>query len=101
MDEPFAGIDAPTQEATLQLLDQLEAQRVTVMVSMHDLNLAAQRFEWVLLLNRGLVAYGSAAEVFTPETIRVAFGDQAFFLPGGVAIGHACPPEASCKEVQP
>lgn len=101
MDEPFAGIDAPTQEATLQLLDQLEAQQVTVMVSMHDLNLAAQRFDWVLLLNRGLVAYGSAAEVFTPEAIRVAFGDQAFFLPRGVAIGHTCPPEASCKEVQP
>jgi ABC-type Mn2+/Zn2+ transport system ATPase subunit len=100
MDEPFAGIDAPTQEATLQLLDQLKAQQVTVLVAMHDLNLAAQRFEWVLLLNRRLVAYGSPAEAFTPEAIGAAFGGQALFLQDAVAIGHCCPLDGMHKEAR-
>jgi len=97
MDEPFAGIDVPTQEATLQLLDQLKAQCVTVMASMHDLNLAAQRFELVLLLNRGIVAFGPPAEALTPEAISAAFGSQAFFLQGAVAIGHCCPLDGTHK----
>ena len=58
MDEPFTGVDAATQEATLELLDDLQAQQVTVMISTHDLNLAAARFEQVLLLNHRVVAYG-------------------------------------------
>src|SRR5581483_8438552 len=47
MDEPFTGVDVPTQEATLTLLDQLLAQGVTLIVSTHDLNLAAAHFERV------------------------------------------------------
>lgn len=98
LDEPFAGIDSPTQEATLQLLDQLQASQVTVMVSMHDLNLAAQRFEQVLLLNRRLVAYGSPAGVLTPEAIGATYGAQALFLRDAVAIGHCCPLDGVHKE---
>ncbi len=66
MDEPFTGVDAATQETTLALLEQLKAQQVTVMVSTHDLSMAAQRFERVLLLNQRLIAYGPAQEVLTP-----------------------------------
>ena len=58
MDEPFTGVDAATQEATLGLLEQLRPAQVTVLVSTHDLNLAVQRFDRVLLLNKRLIAYG-------------------------------------------
>lgn len=91
MDEPFAGVDAPTQEATLCLLQRLKEQQVTTLVSMHDLNLA-MRFEQVLLLNHSVVAYGPAAQVFTPQAIGAAFGEQALFMQQGVAVSHACPP---------
>ena len=47
MDEPFTGVDATTQEATLALLDHLRQQKVTVLISTHDLNLAASRFDAV------------------------------------------------------
>lgn len=60
MDEPFTGVDVTTQEATLRLLDHLQEQQVTAIVSTHDLNLAASRFDLVLLLNYRLIAFGNS-----------------------------------------
>jgi ABC-type Mn2+/Zn2+ transport system ATPase subunit len=94
MDEPFAGIDASTQEATLALLDQLKALRVTVMVSTHDLNLATERFDRVLLLNRDIIAYDEASRVFTAEAVMRAFGSHTLVLEGRpVVVDDCCPPE--------
>jgi manganese/iron transport system ATP-binding protein len=121
MDEPFTGVDISTQEATLALLDELQAQQVTVMISTHDLNLAATRFDRVLLLNRQLISYGSPEQVFTPQTIMETFGGQVLFLnpqdannlrnagslqdvsnsPGALAgvivPDHGCPPDKAFK----
>ncbi len=93
MDEPFTGVDVTTQETTLALLDQLRSESVTVMVSTHDLDLAAQRFEQVLLLNHRLVAYGTPAEVFRAEHIRTAFGGQALTIDGVIVVDQCCPGE--------
>jgi len=90
MDEPFTGVDEPTQEATLALLDRLRGREVTVLVSTHDLGLAKRRFEQVLLLNRRLVAFGTPEEVFTPENIAKAFTNQALFLDGMVVVDECC-----------
>ncbi|MGC8880094.1 MAG: metal ABC transporter ATP-binding protein [Anaerolineae bacterium] len=101
MDEPLTGIDAATLETTLQLLDQLRDAQVTVLLSTHDLNLAATYFDQVILLNRRLIRYGSSEEVLTPETIMETFGGQVFWLepqgegPRMVAASHCCPPEQS------
>jgi ABC-type Mn2+/Zn2+ transport system ATPase subunit len=93
LDEPFTGVDAVTQEATLALLDELHARGVTVLVSTHDLNLAAQRFERVLLLNRRLVSYGAPAEVFTPETVRQVFSGQVLQVADRtIVVDDCCPP---------
>ena len=97
MDEPFAGVDISTQEASLELLQQLKRQQVTVMVSMHDLNLAAARFELVLLLNHRVIAYGTARQVLTPDMIKAAFGSEAMFLEAGIVVSHCCPPDALAK----
>ncbi|MFM8321382.1 MAG: zinc ABC transporter ATP-binding protein AztA [Chloroflexota bacterium] len=92
MDEPFTGIDAPTQQATLELLDRLHEQQVTVLVSTHDLNMAAERFERVLLLNHRVVAYGPPQEVFAAENVRQAFAGQALLMNGLVVVDECCPP---------
>jgi ABC-type Mn2+/Zn2+ transport system ATPase subunit len=91
MDEPFTGIDAPTQEATLELLDRLNHDHITVMVSTHDLDMAARRFEQVLLLNRRLVAFGPAEQVFRPENLRQAFAGHALFMDGMMVVDECCP----------
>ncbi len=90
MDEPFNGVDFATQDATLQLLDDLKKENVTVIVSTHDLNLANERFELVLLLNRKLIAFGPPAEVFTKEIIQKAFNTQVMMLDGAIVVDQCC-----------
>jgi ABC-type Mn2+/Zn2+ transport system ATPase subunit len=92
-------VDATTQEATLALLDHLRQQRVTVLISTHDLNLAASRFDAVLLLNRRLIAFGEPKSVFTPENLTQAFGSQLLKLTDGMVLVDDCCPPAE-EEIQ-
>ena len=91
LDEPFTGVDVNAREALLTLLARLRAQEITVLVSTHDMQTAADRFELVALLNRRLIAYGAPPDVFTPEHLSEAFGGQALFLSGMVVIDQCCP----------
>ncbi len=93
LDEPFTGVDVTTQEATMALLDELHVQKVTVMVSTHDLGMASERFERVLLLNRRVIAYGTPEQVFTPENVRGAFGGQVLDIHGAMVVDQCCAPE--------
>jgi len=79
MDEPFSGVDAPSQEAILEILDQVQEQGVTVLVSTHDINLAVERFDRLALINGQLIAYGQPRQVITPETLASAYGGQALW----------------------
>ncbi|HOQ97769.1 MAG TPA: metal ABC transporter ATP-binding protein [Anaerolineae bacterium] len=93
MDEPFNGVDVATQEATLRLLDRLRGHDVTVLISTHDLALATAHADQVLLLNGRVIAYGPPWQVFVPEMLSAAFGQQLFVLPGGaMVVDHCCPP---------
>lgn len=93
MDEPFTGVDVTTQEATLRLLDHLREKDVTALVSTHDLNLAASRFDFVLLLKRRLIAFGAPQEVFTRENLAQAFGNSLLMMENGLAlVDECCPP---------
>ena len=91
LDEPFTGVDVSAREALLALLARLRERDITVLVSTHDMETAAQRFELVALLNHRLIAYGPPATVFTPEHLTEAFGGQALFLDGMVVIDQCCP----------
>jgi ABC-type Mn2+/Zn2+ transport system ATPase subunit len=90
MDEPFNGVDVTTQQITLTLLDELKAQNLTVMVSTHDLNLARERFDLVILLNQHLIAFGTPQEVFTTEHIRKAFESQVMVFDGSLVVDDCC-----------
>lgn len=90
MDEPFTGVDVTTQEATLNLLDHLRAKEVTTIISTHDLNLAANRFDAVILLNKHLVAYGAPQEVFSRENLARAFGNSLLVMENGVMMVDEC-----------
>jgi len=91
LDEPFTGVDVNAKETILGLLERLREQHITVLVSTHDMQTAAQRFELVALLNGRLVAYGAPPEVFTPAHLSEAFGGQALFLDDMVVIDQCCP----------
>ncbi|MES2344507.1 MAG: metal ABC transporter ATP-binding protein [Chlamydiota bacterium] len=80
MDEPFAGVDMATEQAIISLLDQLKMQGKTLFVVHHDLNSVDRYFDWVILLNTGLVATGPVSEVFHAENIERAYGKSAQLL---------------------
>ena len=93
MDEPFTGLDAPSHAAILEILEALRSHAMTVMVSMHDLRLAGERFEKILLLNRRVIAFGTPEQVLTGEHLQSAYGGQMTVLDtsqGVLAFGDTC-----------
>ncbi len=80
MDEPFAGVDAATERAIIDVLRTLRAEGKTVIAVHHDLQTAAQYFDHVILLNMRVVAAGPAAEVFTPQNLHKTYGGRLTLL---------------------
>lgn len=80
MDEPFAGVDAATEKAIIELLGEMSAQNKTVIVVHHDLQSVAKYFDWIILLNMRLVASGPINEAFTPELLQETYGGKLTLL---------------------
>ncbi|SFQ02116.1 metal ABC transporter ATP-binding protein [Salibacterium halotolerans] len=80
MDEPFAGIDAKTERAIIELMQKWKQQNKTIIVVHHDLQTAREYFDWMILLNKQVVAQGPTEEVFTKEKLQQAYGGQLAFL---------------------
>ncbi len=76
MDEPFAGVDAATESAIIDVLQQLRKDGRSVLCVHHDLDSVRSIFDRCLLINMRVVASGPADEVFTPEMLRRTFGDR-------------------------
>jgi ABC-type Mn2+/Zn2+ transport system ATPase subunit len=95
LDEPFSGVDVEAQAAIFEILDRLRAQRVTVLIATHDLEMATTRFDRLLLLNRRLYADGPARSALTPERLAAAYGGRLTFWQEGrpvtVAADECCP----------
>jgi manganese/iron transport system ATP-binding protein len=73
LDEPLAGIDAPTREAVAALLRRWQSERRTVVVATHDLEAARRDYDFVACLNRRLVAFGRPDDVWTEEILAETF----------------------------
>jgi ABC-type Mn2+/Zn2+ transport system ATPase subunit len=92
LDEPLSGLDVPSQEQIFTILEELRSRRVTVLFATHDLELAAERFDRILLLNRKCIAYGPPAEVLTPQNLAAAYGGHMQVLDtagGRVLVGDS------------
>jgi ABC-type Mn2+/Zn2+ transport system ATPase subunit len=74
LDEPLSGLDLPSQESIFEILDELKKDGVAVAVATHDLDLAAERFDRVMLLNRELISFGTPDEALTTPSLLNAFG---------------------------
>ena len=85
MDEPFAGVDAATERAIVELLRELRSAGKTALVVHHDLQTVAEYFDEVLLLNMRLVASGPVDQAFTTENLRRTYGGKLALLD---QVGH-------------
>jgi len=93
LDEPFNGLDVPAQESILAILGTLQERKVTYIISMHDLRLAAEQFSLVMLLNKKLLGFGSPEDVFTRDLLLQAYHGHLHFVEGEydtLAVGDDC-----------
>lgn len=69
LDEPFAGVDAATESAILDVLQETKASGKTVVVVHHDLATAAEYFDYLLLLKQRLFGFGTPANILDPKLL--------------------------------
>jgi manganese/zinc/iron transport system ATP- binding protein len=80
MDEPFAGVDAATEDAIRKVLEDLKKRGRTVIIVHHDLQTIEHFFDHVLLLNLRLVASGPTEEIFTQKNLLRTYGGRLTLL---------------------
>jgi manganese/zinc/iron transport system ATP- binding protein len=80
MDEPFAGVDAATERAIVDVLRRLRTEGRTVLAVHHDLQTVPEYFDEVILLNMRVVAAGPVGEVFTAENLQRTYGGRLTLL---------------------
>lgn len=99
MDEVMSACDVPSQEEIFRVLERLKEQRIAVMVSTHNLEDAASRFDRVLLMNQALIGLGSSTEVFVPDRLKQAYGGHLRFVntpQGTLILNDACGDAGGC-----
>jgi len=85
LDEPVNHLDLNHQIQMMDLLRQLANQGKTLIVVLHDLNLASRYAdELILLVDGRVVAQGDASRVLQPEIIARALGQQVRVIPDPV-----------------
>lgn len=79
MDEPTTSLDIGHQMDIFNLLSRLNVERkMTIITSLHDLNLGSQYCDKLMLINKGRIsAIGTPLEVITEENIRNVYGCNA------------------------
>jgi len=89
LDEPTTALDLGRQQLVLELVDALRADGLTVVTTMHDLTLAGQYAERLVLLDGGsVVAEGTAAEVLSAPNVASHYGANVRIVEdeGGVFV---------------
>jgi len=77
LDEPLRGLDVNAEREIWEILDVLREQAVTSLVTIHNLDLAAERFDRVMLLNKALYGFGSPEETLSDGQVAAAYGGRA------------------------
>jgi ABC-type Mn2+/Zn2+ transport system ATPase subunit len=79
LDEPYTGVDRPSEQLLDALLDELAAEGRGIVAATHDLE-HARRWDRVLCLNHRMVAFGPPREVLTPAALAETYGHDIILL---------------------
>ena len=80
MDEPMAGLDARAQHQLLDIMDQLQSEGTTIVISTHDLSCVSACAGQVACLNRRLIAFGEPSQVLTEDVLNQTFGTHLLLV---------------------
>jgi manganese/zinc/iron transport system ATP- binding protein len=78
LDEPFAGVDAPTEKIIIELFKKLRDQGKTIIVVHHDILTASAYFDWALLLHKKIIACGPIEDVLTQDNFARVYSNFMF-----------------------
>ncbi len=78
LDEPFTGLDRPTQEQLEKMLRDLAKAGHLIIAAEHNLDRVRAHFDAAALLNGELIAFGAPAEALGSEQLARAFGTPVF-----------------------
>lgn len=73
LDEPFTGVDVPTQDLFLELFKSLSSRGVAIIFATHDLEHTVRSANRVILINNRVVADGAPTEVLNDDILSRAF----------------------------
>ena len=73
LDEPTTGVDMRSSENIFHRLTTLNKQGMTILLTTHDLNMAAAHVPWVVCLNHRILAQGPPPEIFTEAVLSEAY----------------------------
>lgn len=76
MDEPFAGVDAATERAIVDVMREVRTAGSTVLCVHHDLQTVAEYFDHALVLNVRTIADGTVDDVLTEDILQRAYGGR-------------------------
>jgi zinc/manganese transport system ATP-binding protein/zinc transport system ATP-binding protein len=92
VDEPTSGVDIRSAEQIFHLLLHLNRQGMSILLTTHDLNMAAAHVPWVICLNRKIVAQGTPEEVFTDAILSQTYqGEMQVIHHDGLILVHQHP----------
>ena len=74
LDEPTSGVDFRTRHDLLHLLQELNADGLSIVLTTHDLNGIATHLPQLVCLNREVIACGSPVEVIRPDVLERTYG---------------------------
>lgn len=72
MDEPLAGVDKKTEKIIMEFLKESQKQGKTSIVVHHDLSTVKEYFDYIVVLNKQIIATGKVSEVFNEDVLKKA-----------------------------
>ena len=83
LDEPTSGVDVRTRHEVLHLLDELNADGLSILLTTHDLNGIAAHLPTLVCLNRAVIGIGPPRSVLTADVLERTYGARMEVLHHG------------------
>ncbi len=101
LDEPTSGLDVRTRHDVLHLLDDLNADGLTIVLTTHDLNGIAAHLPTVVCLNRSVIGAGRPDQVLVPDVLEQTYGSPMEVLEhGGMRVVVDAPVDATVLQMR-
>lgn len=102
LDEPTTGVDMRSSENIFHWLAHLNQQQMTILLTTHDLNMAAAHVPWIVCLNQRIVAQGSPEDVIIEAVLSETYqGEMLVIRQNGMIFVQQKPHAHGYQELIP